>query len=281
MRTSSDRGRSWSAARTIRSTPDGGVGDPALLLDRRTGRVWCFHAFAALPSGAKRNLQCHAIYSDDHGANWSAPVDLTPQLKDPSWDDLFATSGTHFQTRSGRYLVPMVVWDAAKVMSSRNAYSDDSGVTWRVGAALGPGTDESKAVELSDGTILQNMRYNGASRRRAIAKSHDRGITFEPLHLDDALIDPVCNAGLFRHRGSGALVFTNAASTARRENLTVRLSFDEGKTWPRSQTLHPGPSAYSTAIGLSDGTIAVLYECGVKHSTERISFARFSLRFVS
>ena len=273
MRRSRDGGRTWSAVRTLRAVPEGGVGDASLLLDRKSGRIWCFHAFGppgvGFATAESRRLQAHAISSDDDGETWSAPVDLTPQIQDPAWQAMFVTSGTHFETSRGRFLAPLVVRDGDGVVSARNAYSDDRGRTWKVGKAIGAGTDESKAVELADGIVLQNLR-NG--KTRAVARSRDGGVTFDAVAHDEALVDPGCNAGLARRRD--LLVFTNAAAPQRR-NLTVKISADGGRSWSPGRTLHAGPAAYSTVIPLRDGTLGVLYECGEQSSTERIVFARF------
>lgn len=284
MRRSLDRGRTWSAAQMIRKVPEGGVGDPSLLLDRKSGRVWCFHAYGPPGVGfgnsrpGPRTLQVNTIWSDDDGGTWSAPLDLTPQLTQPAWQGMFAASGTHFETSRGRFLVPLSVRDETGVVASRNAYSDDRGKTWKVGAAICPGADESNAVELSNGVVMQNMRRG---KNRMIARSHDGGITFGPPTPDGALIDPICNAGLarYRRRGRDLIVFTNAASL-KRENLTVRLSEDDGRIWRYSRTIHPGPAAYSTVVPLRDGTLGVLYERGEKYAAERITFARFDLEWV-
>jgi sialidase-1 len=288
MRASSDRGRTWSAVRTLRAVPEGGVGDASLLLDRRSGRIWCFHSygppgigfFTAKPGAVTGpdTFQFHAIFSDDDGATWSRPVDLTPQVKDPSWEAMFATSGTHAQISSGRYLVPMVVRDSNKQVASHNAWSDDSGESWKIGPAIAPASDESKAVELAAGVVLQNMR-DGKSR--IVARSRDGGVTFDTPQHDSALVDPGCNAGIVRYfaKGRDFVIFTNAAAT-RRENLTVKLSADAARTWPQARVLHPGPAAYSTVIVLRDGTVAVLYECGEKNASEKLTFARFSLDWV-
>jgi len=290
MRRSRDGGRTWSAAVTIRAVPAGGVGDASLLFDARRGRVWCFHSygppgigFGTAQPGAltgPTTFQFHAMYSDDEGATWSPAVDLTPQVKDRDWQAMFATSGTHFMTSGVRFLVPLVTRDGAGVVSSRNAYSDDGGVKWKVGAFIGRDTDESKAVELADGSVLQNMRLRN-SKVRAQARSRDGGVTFGPAEPMAALIDPVCNAGLarYRHGGRDLLLFTNAASV-RRENVTIKVSADGGRTWSAGRALHPGPGAYSTVISLRDGTIGVLYECGEKSAVERIRFARCSLESV-
>jgi sialidase-1 len=285
MRTSRDRGHTWSRVVTIRQAPEGGVGDASLLADRRSGRIWCFHSygppgigFGTAKPGARTGpstFQFHAMFSDNEGASWSEPRDLTPQVKDPSWQAMFATSGTHIQTNSGRYLIPMVVRDAQGVVSSRNAYSDDAGKTWSIGDAIGPGTDESKCVEPRGGVILQNMR-NGPTR--AIAVSKDGGVTFGGVSHDSALIDPTCNAGITRylHKKRDLLLFTNAAST-KRENLTLKVSADQGKSWTTNRVLHEGPAAYSTVLALRDGSVAVMYECGETSPYARIRFERFPL----
>ncbi len=285
MRRSLDGGKHWEPTRTIREVREGGVGDASLLLDRSNGRIWCFHnygppgiGFQTAKPGARTGpttLQFQTIYSDDDGVTWSAPQDLTPQVKDPPWQAMFSTSGTDIQASTGRFLVPLVVRDAQGIIHSLNAYSDDHGKTWRAGQFIGSGTDESHNVEWQGGIILQNMR-NGQTR--AIARSHDGGISFGPVTHDPALIDPGCNAGITRYRQDGrdVLIFTNAAST-RRENLTVKLSYDGGRTWPVSRVIDAGPAAYSTVIPLQDGSIGVLYERGAANPYERITFARFSL----
>jgi sialidase-1 len=189
---------------------------------------------------------------------------------------LFATSGTNIQTSKGRLLVPLAVKDEQGVVGSRNAYSDDHGQTWKTGGWAGTGTDESHVVELPDGTILQNMR-NGPTR--AIARSQDGGVTFAPMDHDAALIDPACNAGITRYKK--LLLFSNVADTAKRRLLTVRLSYDSGKTWPVSRVIQPGPAAYSTLIPLRDGSIGILYEQGEKISIERITFAKFTIAWLT
>jgi len=289
MRRSFDAGKNWEAAKTIQKVKEGGVGDASLLLDRSTGRVWCFFnygppgiGFMTAKPGAKTGpttLQLHAIHSDDDGATWSEAVDLTPQVKEPSWQGMFATSGTDAQTISGRFLVPLVVRDGKGIIHSLNAYSDDHGKTWKHGEPIADGTDESHNVELKDGVILQNMR-NGT--HRAVARSQDGGITFGPVSHDPALIDPSCNAGItsYHQDRDNILIFTNAAST-HRENLTVKLSYDSAQTWPVARTIYSGPAGYSTVIPLRDGSIGVLYERGGTHPDERITFARFNLTWVT
>jgi len=76
------------------------------------------------------------------------------------------------------------------------------------------------------------------------------------------------------------LLFSNPAGT-KRERMTVRLSYDAGKTWPVSKLINGGPSAYSCLTVLPDGTIGCLYERGEKRYSERITFARFGLEWLT
>jgi sialidase-1 len=167
------------------------------------------------------------------------------------------------------------------VSRSHVIYSDDHGATWQVGGCEDEKTNESTLVELADGSLLQNMRSYHGRNHRAIARSRDGGQSRSPASLDPTLIEPVCQASIWRGTWPGAgsrsrILFSNPAST-RRENLTVRLSYDEGATWPVGRTIHPGPAANSCLAVLQDGSVACLYECGENRPYEKILVARFSL----
>jgi len=77
----------------------------------------------------------------------------------------------------------------------------------------------------------------------------------------------------------GRLLFSNPASPRRRD-LTVRVSRDDGKTWPVSRTLHEGPAAYSCLTVLPGKSIGCLYECGRRSPYEKLSFASFPLEWL-
>ncbi|HKS36508.1 MAG TPA: sialidase family protein, partial [Verrucomicrobiae bacterium] len=188
--------------------------------------------------------------------------------------------GVGIQLRSGRLVIPCDHIEAGtKRYYSHVIYSDDRGKTWEMGGRAGPQVNECQVVEQSDGKLLLNMRSYAGKQCRAVATSRDGGLTWSEITLAPDLVDPVCQASLIR---SGArtrhslLLFSNPAS-ARRERMTVRVSADEGFTWPLAQVLHTGPSAYSCLGELPDGGFACLYERGEKSPYEKISLARFKL----
>ena len=146
---------------------------------------------------------------------------------------------------------------------------------------VGPDCNECQVVELQDGGLLLNIRSYRKDHRRLTARSKDSGLTWSDPVPDPALIEPVCQASLVRFSGTRSrILFCNPAST-RREKLTVRLSEDDARTWPIARELHAGPAAYSCLAVLPDGTIGCLYERGMRHAYETITFARFSLDWLS
>ena len=107
-------------------------------------------------------------------------------------------------------------------------------------------------------------------------------MTWASLRFDAVLVEPICQASLLRHASDakGPLLFTNPADTDKRHRLTVRLSRDDGMTWPISKVLEEGPSAYSCLATLPDRTIGCLYERGTKDPYEKIAFATFILQWL-
>ena len=203
-------------------------------------------------------------------------------MKKSGWTWYATGPGVGIQLRSGRLVVPCDNQVAgSKVHQSHIIYSDDGGKTWKLGGVVGPQCDESQIVELRDGSLLLNMRSYRPGNRRLIALSTDGGETFSKPVADRQLIEPVCQASILRCPGErGCILFANPASV-KREKMTVRLSRDEGKTWPYARALHDGPSAYSCLAVLPDGTVACLYERGAKNAYETITLARFSLDWLT
>lgn len=153
-------------------------------------------------------------------------------------------------------------------------------MTWQKGANVGDRMDENKTVELSDGRVLLNSRDNANQGYRKVAVSTDGGATYGPVSQDTELPDPANNgsiARMFPNAAQGSadakkLVFTNSNSKTARENVSVRVSCDDGATWPGIRTVRSGFSAYSTISRLQDGKFGLLYEANY---TDNMQFAAF------
>ncbi len=290
LKRSTDGGRTWSAQQTVYE--EGGtsnitIGNPSPVVDANTGTIW-------LPF-TRDNRDVLVTHSTNDGVTWAPPRDITPDVKRPGWGWYATGPGVGIQlhqgTHRGRLLIPC---DHSETVAGRSVkhshvfYSDDHGRTWQLGGTVAPHTDECQLAELSDDRIVINMRnYWGREGNqperggmRAVAWSRDGGQSWSPLAFDQTLVEPVCQASLVRYRpdrrGDRRLLFSNPAHRDARVRLTIRLSEDDGRSWPAARVLESGPSAYSSLAILADGTIGALYERGGEHPYEKITFARLS-----
>jgi sialidase-1 len=153
-------------------------------------------------------------------------------------------------------------------------YSDDQGDTWQYGSAFGHGfnVNESRMVELENGDVYVNARYvplepGERNNHRVTAISHDGGISWEDIKIDENFpLSNHCDAGLVSMKrstdGGYPMLYSKNESTEGRENLVVRLSEDEGESWPVSKVVDKGPAWYSDMAVLPDNTILLMYETG-------------------
>ena len=74
------------------------------------------------------------------------------------------------------------------------------------------------------------------------------------------------------------VVFLNAADKKARQCGTVRLSEDDGETFPYSRVLKEDSFVYSSMTQLSDGNIGVLFEPDLE--CQNIWFTKFSLDWI-
>jgi len=169
-------------------------------------------------------------------------------------------------------------------------HSDDGGQTWQAGAAVQGQTDEAQAIEWADGTLMLNMRSNRGRWCRYVALSRGGGETWFREFDEPALPETQCQASLLRvllpapDGERPGVLFANPAHPGpwdARANLTVRLGWDEGQTWPIARQVTAGPAAYSCLAPLRDGTIGLLYESGREHPYEKITFARFNAAWLT
>jgi sialidase-1 len=278
---STDGGKTWGPLELIYE--EGGtakvtIGNPCPIVDQATGVLW-------LPY-TRDNDQVFMMSSSDDGKTWSKPREITADVKQKDWSWYATGPGNGIQLTRGKYAGRLVIpcdhrvggvakddksnWDSAG--RSHVIYSDDRGATWKLGGAAGFGTNECAVVERTDGSLLLNSRSYRGKACRAISVSTDGGATWQPTQDEPALVESVCQASMIRGAGD-ALLFCNPATPRGRHHLTVRLSLDDGKTWPHSRLLCEGSSAYSSLALLPSGEIGVLYE---RDDYKTLTLARFS-----
>jgi hypothetical protein len=297
VRRSADNGQTWGPQQVIWDDAANTCGNPCAVVDRNTGTIWLLmtwnrgddHEPDIIARTSKDTRRVFVSSSSDDGRTWSRPQEITARTKRPEWTWYATGPGSGIQIEhgphKGRLIIPCDHIEAGtKHYYSHVIYSDDHGETWRLGGSTPRHqVNECEVVELTGGRLMLNMRnYDRSKKNRQVAFSDDGGLTWKDQRFDPVLIEPLCQAAIERFSWPGKdsrsiILFSNPASEKDRRNMTVRASFDEGKTWSSERVLHAGPSAYSDLAVLPDNEIACLYEAGMNSPYESIVFARFPL----
>ena len=302
LKRSVDGGETWGPLQLVIASQgelDAWV-NPCPVADTVTGTIFLFVTLfpdgpvdireweALLKYGAIRTF---VTESTDDGLTWSTPLDITEQITDVTSDIGKKTGpGAGIQTSTGRLVIP---YGLGPELESRAmiVYSDDHGQSWHAGGRIDSTSTETQVAELSDSSLRLDMRNQRPEEQprhtRYYSISGDGGATWTERVQDWALLDTACQASILRHpfRQEGQdrdpILFSNPASTfGNRVNMAVRMSYDDGNTWPEARTVHPGPCAYSCLVSLPDGAIGLLYEGGAWRY-ERINFARFDVEWLT
>ena len=283
LRRSSDGGRTWDQQRIVYEEGDTKkitIGNPCAVVDKETGTVWL--AFC------RDNDRVFITSSADEGENWAKPTEITQQAKKPEWGWYATGPGHGIQLLRGenrnRLVIPCDCGDSKgwgnwdQKGRSLVIYSDDHGRSWTRGGITEKGMNECEVVELADGSLLLSMRNYRGLEERAFALSKDGGHTWSSPQLHDQVYCPTCQGSIHRYSWQPNIILHCGPGGPGRENLTIRLSCDEGKTWPVAKVLEKGSSAYSDLTVLPDGDIGCLFE---DDGYKRIVFARFPLRWLT
>ncbi len=283
LRRSTDGGKTWSAQEIIYE--EGGaakvtIGNPCPVVDKTTGTVWL--AFC------RNNDRVFMTRSADDGLTWAKPEEITADVKEKDWGWYATGPGHGIQLTRGRQKGRLVFpcdhgvkgreggWKGKG--RSHVFYSDDHGKTFQLGKPTDWGMNECEAVELADGRLLLSMRNYHGKNQRAFATSRDGGQTWsEPKHHAQVYC-PTCQSSIHRYAWKPDIILYSGPGGGARNNLTIRASYDEGKTWPAPRRLHKGGSAYSDLAVLTDGSICCLYEAD---GYKTITFAKFPLRWLT
>ena len=297
MSRSTDGGQTWEKMKNIMDMGNDpkwrydGVGDPAVLVDNGNGRIWVIGTWShgnRSWHGSGQGMtpeetgQLMLVYSDDDGVSWSEPINITEQVKKPEWHFLLQGPGAGITMKNGTIVFAAQYQDGDKHANGRKKgtpystilYSKDHGKTWTVGAGIKSNTTEAQVVELKDGSLMLNCRDNrGGARTVGVTK--DMGKTWE-MHPTDrkGLPEPVCMASLLRV--GERLIFSNPNTRRGRYNMTIKVTEDEGMTWPEGMhTLYDsrGGNGYSCLAPVGNDHVGVLYE-----GVTELYFLRFPLK---
>ena len=293
---STDGGKSWEKMRLPLSFGEygglpkaqNGVGDPSILVDTQTNTVWVVAAWThgmgnqrawwSSHSGMDINHTAQLVLakSTDDGKTWSKPINITEQVKDPSWYFLLQGPGRGITMSDGTLVFPTQFIDSTRVPNAGIMYSKDRGKTWKMHNIARTNTTEAQVAEIEPGVLMLNMRDNrGGSRAIAITKDLGKTWTEHPSSRK-ALQEPVCMASLIHVDAKDnvlnkdLLLFSNPDTTKGRNHITIKTSLDKGLTWlPEHQIMLDEAEGwgYSCLTMIDKETIGILYESSVAHMT--------------
>lgn len=291
---STDGGQTWERMKIIMDMgeygglpeDENGIGDPAVLVDRNTNTIWVaglwFHGnsgqrawnASALGMKPKETGQFMLVKSEDDGLTWSEPINITGQIKKPEWQIFFNGPGAGITMKEGTLVFAAQFKDKDRIPHSTIIYSKDQGKIWKVGTGAKSETTEAQVVELSDGSLMLNMRddRNRADRKdslngRSVAITKDLGKTWmEHPTSRKTLQASNCMASIisYEHPEKGKfLFFSNPNTKTGRNHITIKTSFDDGMTWPTENQLElyeENTYGYSCLTMIDQNHIGILYE---------------------
>ena len=290
LRRSVDGGRSWLPTQVLfRGVGKEALMNPCPVVDQANKSILllCERVNPAHPN----HNEHFQLTSKDNGLTWSEPGNIGARVA--NYNDSFNFGpGIGIQMRNGRLVIPgytgVMNAEMDEEWFSRALYSDDFGKSWTLGPRVPQLSDECQVAELNDGKLMLNVRGNMGKSCRGVAISSNGGESWSDFRWDHALNECPCQASIIRYSWAGRgqksrLLFANPDNKGEKFNvvertrMTVRLSYDEGKTWPVKRLIHAGPASYSGLVRLPDGDIGLILEGGEKHRREWIRFVRFSL----
>ena len=248
---STDGGQTWTRPEVSMDAGPGhnnGCGDPCILQDPTTGRIWMQSLVCHFSGGASLGVsktgfdkdktgQWGMVYSDDDGKTWCKDyVNPTRQIKKEEWTTILAGPGNGIVTSKGVIVFPAQIWQrgANPNCMSTICYSTDGGKNWAYGNGVPHKTSECQVVELQDGSIMINCRNETWAGKRVVYVTRDLGKTWQPHETNcKDLVEPTCQGSIISVDSAkhGRLLLFSNPKVYPRSFMTVRASRDDGKTW--------------------------------------------------
>ena len=229
----------------------------------------------------KETSQFLITKSTDDGKTWSEPVNITKMAKKKEWWLYAPAPGHGITLQDGTLVFPTQGRDENGLPFSNITYSKDGGKTWTASNPAYSNTTECMAVQLDNGDIMLNMRDNRnhgvkSPNGRRICITSDLGKTWkEHPTSHSVLTEPTCMASIHKHtykningKEQTLLAFFNPNSYKSRNQLTLKLSFDNGMTWPQKYWLmldEWGGAGYSCITSIDENTLGIVYEGSGAH----------------
>jgi sialidase-1 len=306
MSRSTDGGQTWESMKVIIDMGEyggrphrlNGAGDPCILYDIHTGTTWVAALwmsgaspdqmlwYASQPGMSPEETgQFIVVKSSDDGLTWSDPVNLTSQIKVPEWQLLLQGPGRGIALKNGTLVFPAqfkadldekAIDGGHYTCHSTIVYSSDKGATWHIGTGAKSNTTEAQVAELSDGSIMINMRDDrnrinkSETNGRAVAVTHDLGKTWRVHPSSNSILpEPNCMASIIAAdiimsgEKKKVLFFSNPSDKMKRAHMTIKASLDEGLTWPaeyHKEVFEMAGYGYSCLTMIDENTIGILYE---------------------
>lgn len=271
------------------SERENGIGDPAVLVDRKTGTIWVAAVWAHGHPGQRNwwaskpgmtpemTSQFVLVKSEDDGKTWSDEINITNQIKKSEWYLLLQGPGKGITLKDGTLCFPAQFKDKNQMAYSTIITSKNGGKTWRIGTGAKSNTTEAQVIQLDNGSLMLNMRdnRNGSDKSetngRSVYVTSDLGKTWEkhPTSRTNALKEPTCMASIIKDEfivngeKRNLVLFSNPNSKYGRHMMTIKASFDDGNTWSidKQLLLDEGYGAgYSCMTKIDDNTVGILYE---------------------
>ncbi len=291
VKRSTDSGKTWGPVRKIADDGPHTFGYPTPVVERQTKTLWLLFTRSRgddlekdiVNLKSKERTRVFVMSSKDNGHTWSAPRDISATVCNPKWTWYGLGSGIGLQLQSGRLAIPAYHnVEGSRDFSSHVIYSDDRGETWQLGGDVGGETGECQIAERRDGSLYINTRNQTGQNwhvlpfgtnavpvgpqynQRLTAVSPDAGKTWGKVTTDPQLYESICQGFVYswptdKPTDPPLWMFSNPASPKRRD-LTIRVSHDEGRTWPAARLIQEGASEYSCLTRLPDGQLGCLYE---------------------
>lgn len=294
LRRSADNGRTWTSSQVVWDDGTNTCGNPGPIVDHQTGVIWLLMTWnhgsdkepAIIGQTSKDTRRIYVTSSEDEGRTWKHPIEITSQVKKADWTWYATGPGSGIQVSQGSHKGRLLlgcdhIEAGTQHYYSHVIYSDDHGANWQLGGSTSRHqVNECEVAELGDGRLVLNMRnYDTSQRSRQITFSSDGGLSWHDQHFSQDLTEPICQASLLtvNYSSTPLLIFANPASL-KRENMSLKLSADYGRSWTTTLVLHPGPSAYSDLSLSADKRLLCVYEQGQKHPYEKIVLASVPLK---